>query len=90
MWRGFEPGRDDVREAVGDAMRVPRCRVDARVLRALELMEAAFETGQRWKISYWDATIIEAARTMGCTEVLSEDLSHEQDYGGIRVANPLV
>lgn len=40
MWRGFEPGRDDVREAVGDAMRVPRCRVDARVLRALELMEA--------------------------------------------------
>lgn len=39
-WEGFVPGRDDVREAVGDAMQMPQRRVDARLLRALELMEA--------------------------------------------------
>jgi len=45
-------------------------------------------TRQRFQLSYWDAAIIEAARTMGCTEVLSEDLSDGQDYAGVRVTNP--
>ncbi|HEX9031601.1 MAG TPA: hypothetical protein VF834_07120 [Streptosporangiaceae bacterium] len=31
---------------------------------------------------------IEAARAMGCAEVLSEDLSHRQDYSGVTVTNP--
>jgi len=25
---------------------------------------------------------------MGCTHVLSEDLDHGQDFGGVRVTNP--
>jgi predicted nucleic acid-binding protein len=37
---------------------------------------------------YWDAAIIGASRAMGCPQVLSEDLSDGQDYGGVRVANP--
>ena len=41
-----------------------------------------------YMLSYWDAAIIEASRAMGCTQVLSEDLSDGQDYGGVRVANP--
>jgi predicted nucleic acid-binding protein len=53
-----------------------------------ELVQSAIETGGRYRISYWDAAIIEAARALGCTEVLSEDLSHGQDYGGVRVLNP--
>jgi predicted nucleic acid-binding protein len=39
-------------------------------------------------LSYCDAAILEAARLMGCSEVLSEDLSDGQDYAGIRVGNP--
>ena len=54
------------------------------------LMREAFEAKKRWKISYWDAAVIEAARTSGCGEVLSEDLSAGQDYGGVRVVNPFV
>ena len=54
----------------------------------LVLMEAAFRTTERYQISYWDAAIIEAARTLGCREILSEDLNDEQDYGGVRVVNP--
>ena len=53
------------------------------------IMQAAFETRERFKISYWDAAIIEAARALGCDVVLSEDLNDGQDYAGVRVENPL-
>jgi predicted nucleic acid-binding protein len=52
------------------------------------LMQAALETEQRFRISYWDAAVIEAARTLACDTVLSEDLSHGQYYDGVRVENP--
>ncbi len=53
-----------------------------------ELMLAAVATHQRFGISYWEAAIIEAARSLGCDVVLSEDLSDREDYAGIRVDNP--
>jgi predicted nucleic acid-binding protein len=49
---------------------------------------AALDTSQRFRLSYWDAAIIEASRAMGCTEVLSEDLGDGQDYTGVQVTNP--
>lgn len=49
---------------------------------------AAIATKRRFAISYWDAAIIEAGRCLGCQVVLSEDLSHGQDYAGVRVENP--
>jgi predicted nucleic acid-binding protein len=52
------------------------------------VMLAAMSTRQRLEISYWDAAILEAARALGCEVVLSEDLSDEQDYAGMRVENP--
>ncbi|HEX6242615.1 MAG TPA: helix-turn-helix domain-containing protein [Polyangiales bacterium] len=39
-WRGFVPGRDDVRELLGDALLRPQRRVDRRLLRALSALEA--------------------------------------------------
>jgi len=54
----------------------------------IELLQAAMRTRQRYRLSYWDAAIIEAARLSGCQEILSEDLSHGADYGGIVVTNP--
>ena len=52
------------------------------------LVLAATSTRQRFEISYWDAAIIEAARSLGCDVVLSEDMNAGQDYGGVRVENP--
>jgi predicted nucleic acid-binding protein len=52
------------------------------------IVEAAIEACERFQISYWDAAILEAARSLGCETVLSEDLSDGQDYGGVRVENP--
>ncbi|HEX5853686.1 MAG TPA: PIN domain-containing protein [Solirubrobacteraceae bacterium] len=56
----------------------------------VDVMLAAMGTRQRFEISYWDAAILEAARTLGCEVVLSEDLSDGQDYAGVRVANPFI
>ena len=39
-------------------------------------------------VSYWDAAILAAAKVLGCEAVYSEDLSHLQDYDGLRVINP--
>jgi AraC-like DNA-binding protein len=41
-WRGFRPGHDDAREALGDALRAPRRRLDAR----LETLLARLEAGE--------------------------------------------
>jgi predicted nucleic acid-binding protein len=54
----------------------------------LPLMRAALKATARFRISYWDAAIIEAARSLGCDVVLSEDLSAAQDYAGVKVLNP--
>jgi len=53
-----------------------------------ETVLAAMTTCHRFQISYWDAAIVEAARSLGCDTVLSEDLSDGQDYAGVRVENP--
>jgi predicted nucleic acid-binding protein len=53
-----------------------------------QVMLAALVTRDRFRISYWDAAIIEAARAVGCETVLSEDLNDGQDYAGVRILNP--
>jgi len=63
------------------------CRYPVQEL-TVSIVQAAFVTRARWRISYWDAAILEAARSAGCEVVLSEDLSDGEDYGGIRVENP--
>ncbi len=52
------------------------------------VMIAALATRERFRISYWDAAILEAGRSRGCKVVLSEDLSDGKDYAGVRVENP--
>ena len=56
----------------------------------VDIVRAAITSSDRFQISYWDAAIIEAARALGCKEVLSEDLNAGQSYGGVRVVNPFV
>jgi predicted nucleic acid-binding protein len=42
------------------------------------------------KISFWDALIIVAAETAGCTTLYSEDLGAGQTILGVKVVNPFV
>jgi len=55
-----------------------------------EMVLEAVELAVRYRISYWDAAIIAAARRLGCEVLYSEDLSHGQDYDGVKVVNPFL
>jgi predicted nucleic acid-binding protein len=50
----------------------------------------ALDVQARFRISFWDALIIQAAEESGASVLYSEDLSHGQNYGFIRVVNPLL
>lgn len=52
------------------------------------LLRDALASAARWKLSYWDAAIVEAAREAGCTTLLSEDFQDGADFAGVRVVNP--
>ncbi len=53
----------------------------ALVSNALRLMRGA-------SISFWDACILVAAEHAHCKVLYTEDLSHGQRFGGIKVINP--
>ena len=42
----------------------------------------------RYKYSFWDAMIIQAAKKGGASSLLSEDLSHHQVIDGLEIRNP--
>ena len=52
------------------------------------LMQAALVTRARWQVNYWDAAIVEAARSLSCDTLYSEDLQHGQDFDGVLVVDP--
>lgn len=55
-----------------------------------ELIVEAVALRRRFQVSHWDATILAAARALGCHTLYSEDLNHGQDYEGVRVVNPFL
>jgi predicted nucleic acid-binding protein len=54
----------------------------------IPVMQAALRIKDRYQTSYWDAAILAAAASAGCTELLSEDLNPGQTYDAVRVTNP--
>jgi predicted nucleic acid-binding protein len=54
------------------------------------LIEAAFDAQDRWGFSFWDSMIVAAARAAECDVLLTEDLSHDQQLGDLRVVNPFI
>lgn len=54
------------------------------------VLRSALAMKERYGISYWDAAILAAAKAARCTELLTEDLNHGQDYDGIAVINPFL
>jgi predicted nucleic acid-binding protein len=83
--RSGKPGALTHREAIDFIASWKRFPVQEMTI---ALMDAAFAAKNRWNISYWDAAVVESARAAGCSELLSEDLSDGQDYGGVRVIDP--
>jgi len=50
----------------------------------------ALEIEVRYKTSFWDALVLQAAEGSGAAVLYSEDLAAGQKYGPIHVINPLV
>jgi predicted nucleic acid-binding protein len=50
----------------------------------------ALEIEVRYKTSFWDALVLQAAENAGATVLYSEDLAASQKYGAIQVVNPLL
>ena len=50
----------------------------------------ALDIEMRYKISFWDALIVQAAEDVGASILYSEDLAAGQRYGAVQVVNPLI
>lgn len=56
----------------------------------LDMVVAAVRLHRKHAVSFWDALILQAAKTAGCSQLLSEDLQHGFSLGNLTVRNPFV
>jgi predicted nucleic acid-binding protein len=59
------------------------------VTNTAESVLQALDIEMRYKTSFWDALIFQAAESSGASILYSEDLATGQRYGTIQVVNPL-
>jgi predicted nucleic acid-binding protein len=52
------------------------------------LIRRGLELQLRYRIDFWDGSILAAAESANCSALLSEDLNPGQLYAGVRVENP--
>ena len=57
------------------------------VVNTQESVIRAISLETRYKVSFWDGLILQAAEKAGAAIVYSEDLAHGQLYGSVRVMN---
>ncbi len=50
----------------------------------------AIRLQERFRVSFWDAMIINSAIRLGCCLIWSEDLNPGQDYDQVKVVNPFL
>jgi predicted nucleic acid-binding protein len=60
------------------------------VINNRESIFRAIEIEGRYKISFWDALILQAAERAEARTVYSEGLSHGSKYAGLMVVNPFI
>lgn len=54
-----------------------------------ETILQALDIELRYKVSFWDAMVVQAAENAGCSILYSEDFNEQQHFGLVRVINPL-
>jgi predicted nucleic acid-binding protein len=50
----------------------------------------ALDIEKRYKTSFWDPLILQAAESSGAAVLYSEDMARGERYGAVRVVNPLI
>ena len=77
-------GLDEVRAEIRDLMAWQPVPVDAVIL------EQGWKLQDRYRLSFWDALIVSAAKSTGCRYLLTEDMQTGQDLDGILVISPFL
>jgi len=82
-------------------VRKTRSHEDARIIvedlslwpvvdNSLDLFGLGVRLCEDYQLSLWDGMIVAAARKSGASALLTEDLNHGQDYGGVVAINPFI
>jgi predicted nucleic acid-binding protein len=74
----------EVRDEIRDLMAWRPVLIDAT------LVETGWAIQDRYKLSYWDALIVAAAKASSSPHLLTEDLQPDQDFDGVRVVSPFL
>jgi predicted nucleic acid-binding protein len=53
-------------------------------------IEEGWKIQDRYQLSFWDALIVAAAKTLACSYLLIEDFQADQDLDGVLIVNPFV
>lgn len=87
----------NLRRKAGNPLSVDQVRLLIRDYAAWEVVTnspasilKALDIEARYKISFWDALIVQAAEDAGASVLYSEDLASGQRYAAVRVVNPLI
>jgi predicted nucleic acid-binding protein len=59
-------------------------QIDARAV------ETAWHVQDRYRLSWWDALIVSAARSAGCRYLLTEDLQSGEEFFEIKIISPFL
>ena len=59
-------------------------QIDARAI------ETAWLVQDRYRLSWWDALIVSAARSAGCRYLLTEDLRSGEEFFAIKIVSPFL
>lgn len=74
--------RDHVRADIRDLLTWRPVPIDGEVL------DSSWSIQDRYKIAFWDALIVAAAKRSGCKYIVTEDLQHGQELSGLVVVSP--
>jgi predicted nucleic acid-binding protein len=53
-----------------------------------QLVLSAIDSSERYRISFWDALIVESAVAADATVLFTEDMNNGQSIRGVRIVNP--
>lgn len=56
----------------------------------LALFQDALQIKTLSGFSFWDCSVIAAARAQNCRELMTEDLAHDREIAGVRIVNPFL
>ena len=76
--------REEARAEVRDLLAWRPVTVDAG------LLEQSWKIQDRYRVSFWDALIVAAAKSVSCRYLLTEDLEADQSLDGVLVINPFL